>query len=81
MHNLGVAAEQAHAADAASRPQDPSFFEGWNWPEGFPDLLVAPPLKRNTLARAINAHLPSSLAFVIMSTYLRVNGLDGRSII
>jgi hypothetical protein len=33
-----AAAEQAHAADAASRPQDPSFFEGWYQFDRFPDL-------------------------------------------
>src|SRR3954471_4009213 len=34
-------AQQAHAVDAASRPQDPSFFEGRYQSERFPDLSVA----------------------------------------
>ena len=36
-----AAAEQAHAVDAASRPQDPSFFESWERHERLPDLWVA----------------------------------------
>ncbi len=31
-----VAAQPAHAVDAAARPQDPSFFEGWYQPNAFP---------------------------------------------
>jgi hypothetical protein len=34
------AAEQAHAADGAVRPQDRRFFESWYWPKGAPDLSV-----------------------------------------
>ena len=34
-------AEQAHAVDAATRPRDPSFFEGQNRLERDPDLWVA----------------------------------------
>jgi len=34
-------AQPAHAVDAASRPQDPSFFEGWYRFNRLPDLSVA----------------------------------------
>ena len=40
-------AQHGHAADAASRRQDRGFFEGWERPERFPDLLVAAPLMPN----------------------------------
>ena len=32
------AAQPAHPADAATRPQDRSDFEGWIRPDSFPDL-------------------------------------------
>ena len=38
---ISVAAEQAHAVDAAARPQDRGFFEGQNRLERDPDLVVA----------------------------------------
>jgi hypothetical protein len=34
-----AAAEHGFAPDAALRSQDRSFFESWNRPERFPDLL------------------------------------------
>jgi 3',5'-cyclic-AMP phosphodiesterase len=42
-----VAAEHAHAVDAAMRPRDPSFFEGQKRLERDPDLLVAAQLMGN----------------------------------
>jgi hypothetical protein len=44
-----AAAEQAHPADAALRPQDRTHFEGWIRPDSFPDLaarLMGRPLGR-----------------------------------
>jgi hypothetical protein len=35
-----VAAQQAVAADGASRPQDRGVFEIWKRPNRFPDLLM-----------------------------------------
>jgi hypothetical protein len=32
-----IAAQPAHAVDAASRPRDPSFFERWYQPNPFPN--------------------------------------------
>ena len=47
--NRAAAAEHAHAADAAARPQDRRFFEGQNQPDRVPDLAVAAQLMGNPL--------------------------------
>ena len=36
----GPAAQQGAVADAAARPQDRGFFEGWKQPKCIPDLAV-----------------------------------------
>jgi hypothetical protein len=43
-----AAAERAHAADAALRPQDRRYFEGWSRPAAFP-IYRAARLMRNPL--------------------------------
>lgn len=45
-------AQQAAAVDAASRPQDRAFFEGWNKPKRVPDLAMAAQLMGKPLGRA-----------------------------
>jgi hypothetical protein len=48
---MAVAAEHAHAADAAVRPQDRSFSESWCPLDHFPDLYQAARLMGNPLGR------------------------------
>jgi hypothetical protein len=55
------AAEQAHAVDAASRPQDPSFFEGQNRLERLPDLSVAAQLMGKPLGGTLPVAIPLRL--------------------
>ncbi len=52
-------AQPAHAVDAATRPQDPSFFERWCRPEYFPDLSVAARLMGNPLDRPPSTPVPA----------------------